>query len=91
MPVRVTEKPSGAGFVALGEGKLGTKYEQKIEIAGGTGNYTLSAQSLPAGLSLEDGMLCGTPQRADYYSVNINIKDAAGQTMNYRYILHIAE
>lgn len=75
----------------LGEGKLGTRYEQKIEIAGGAGNYALSAQSLPAGLSLEDGMLCGTPQRADYYSVNINIKDAAGQTMNYRYILHIAE
>lgn len=76
---------------SLAEGKLGERYEQNILIAGGTGNYTLTAQSLPAGLSLEDGKLCGKPQRADYYSVNINIKDGAGQSLTYRYILHIAE
>ena len=75
----------------LAEAKAGERYRCELKISGGTGNYTVSATSLPAGLELKDGALTGTPERADYYNVYLTIRDSAGQSMTHRYILHVAE
>lgn len=75
----------------LSEAKAGEEYVQPLRIGGGTGDYTVTATSLPEGLELKDGALCGTPARADYYNVRLSVKDESGQSMTHRFILHVAE
>ncbi|MCD8294846.1 MAG: hypothetical protein LUE27_06375, partial [Clostridia bacterium] len=49
---------------SLADGKAGEKYTQQIYVSGGTGDYTVSAESLPKGMYLKNRALAGTPEES---------------------------
>ena len=65
-------------------GTLGTAYSQTVSATGGTGSYTfsVSAGSLPAGLSLNaaTGAITGTPTTAATSNFTITATDGLGAT-----------
>ncbi|MEO8186475.1 MAG: putative Ig domain-containing protein, partial [Burkholderiaceae bacterium] len=68
----------------LPNGAVGTAYSQTVSATGGTGSYTfsLSAGSLPAGLSLNaaTGAITGTPTTAATSNFTITATDGLGAT-----------
>ena len=65
---------------ALANGKAGTPYSQTLGASGGNGSYnwSLSAGSLPAGLSVNasTGVISGTPASAGTWSFTVRVADA---------------
>jgi len=55
-------------------------YSQPITATGGSGSYlySFSADSLPAGLSVSNNLLSGTPTTAGIYPITITTTDATG-------------
>jgi hypothetical protein len=72
-------------------GTYGTAYAQTISASGGTAAYTysVSAGSLPTGLTLTAGTLAGTPTAAGSYSFTITAKDRNSYTGSQTYTLVI--
>ena len=71
------------GSSALGDGELGVAYEATPSVSGGTGPFTwsVSAGSLPTGLSLDagTGAITGTPTAAGTATFTLRVSDAASQ------------
>ncbi|MBT9549783.1 MAG: putative Ig domain-containing protein [Hydrogenophaga sp.] len=71
----------------------GTAYSQTLTASGGVAAYSfsLSAGSLPAGLTLSTGgALSGTPTEAGSFSITVTATDANGQTGSRAYTLVVA-
>ncbi|MBN2057232.1 MAG: IPT/TIG domain-containing protein [Candidatus Saganbacteria bacterium] len=69
---------------SLPDGTQGTAYSQTVSAAGGTTPYTwsISAGSLPAGLSLNasTGQITGTPTAVENASFTVQVEDAVAAT-----------
>ena len=81
------------GSPILWEGSLGTMFYQALTAAGGTPPYTwsISAGSLPAGLSLTSaGVISGTPRAAGAYTFSARVTDFAGTVVTTAMTLPIA-
>ena len=78
---------------SLPNGTLGVAYAQTISATGGTGtfSYSVSAGSLPAGLSLNatSGAITGTPSAAATSSFTITATDGSGATGSRPYSVTI--
>jgi len=68
---------------SLPNGLINTAYSQSLAVAGGTAPYssTLSAGSLPAGLTLSNaGLISGTPTAAGTSNFTVLVTDSTNQT-----------
>ena len=68
---------------SLPAGTVGTAYQASLAATGGSGgnSWTVSAGTLPAGLSLAtDGNLTGTPSTPSTATFTVQVKDTAGVT-----------
>ena len=78
---------------SLPNAKVATAYSQQFSANGGNGtySYTVSAGSLPAGLSLSvGGQLSGTPTSAGSFNFSVTATDGAGFTGAQAYTLVVA-
>ncbi len=78
---------------SLASGVVGTPYSVTLSASGGTGAYTYSVSgTLPAGLSLTNGIISGTPTTAGSSSFTITATDAAGcsGSISYTVVVHAA-
>ncbi|MFH0996990.1 MAG: IPTL-CTERM sorting domain-containing protein [Pseudomonadota bacterium] len=66
----------------LSQGTVGVAYSKTITASGGTGSYTFSitAGSLPTGLSRTGGLISGTPTTAGSYTFTVTATDVLGCT-----------
>ena len=71
-----------AGTTSLPGGTVGTGYSQALSASGGTAPYTWSivSGSLPAGLSLSNGTIGGTPTTAGSPGFTAQVTDSASRT-----------
>jgi uncharacterized protein (TIGR03437 family) len=75
----------------LASGQVGTGYSQAFTASGGSGGYTYSlVGSAPGGLSLNLGVLSGSPTVSGQFSFSISAKDSLGGTATNAYTLTIA-
>ena len=78
---------------ALPGGTVGNAYSQAMNAAGGTGSYTfsVSAGSLPAGLSLNPatGLISGSPTSPAASNFTVTATDVAGATVSRAYAVTI--
>ena len=77
----------------LPAGTIGVNYNQPFAATGGTGPYTYNVMvgALPAGLSLINGALMGTPTSAETASFTIRATDANGCIAARAYTMTINE
>ncbi len=69
--------------------------EQKIAVAGGTGNYTFKASGLPKGFTFSaGGVLRGTAEQKGIYPIVVTVSDSATmarkQTLTRKFVLTVA-
>jgi hypothetical protein len=76
---------------SLPSGMVGVAYSQTLAGTGGTTPYTwsISAGTLPAGLSLSAGKISGTPTTAGTSSFTVKLTDAAGGSATHAYSVTI--
>ena len=79
---------------ALESGKINTAYSQRVSVCGGTGNYTFTANGLPAGLSIAaNGTISGKPTASGIYNVKVTVTDSGKsgrqQTRTHTFTLNI--
>ncbi|GAB3868491.1 hypothetical protein GCM10028824_13540 [Hymenobacter segetis] len=76
----------------LPNGTQGTAYSQALSASGGTAPYTyaITAGALPAGLSLTNGTISGTPAVNGSFTFTATATDAFGFTGSQAYTLTIA-
>jgi hypothetical protein len=76
---------------ALGE--VSVAFEAMLTASGGTGTYTwsLTSGSLPAGLTLADGAIAGTPTTAGVYPFTATVTDSESRVANYVGRIVVAE
>jgi hypothetical protein len=69
----------------------GAAYTKTFAATGGSGAFTWSADTLPAGLSLDasKGTLSGTPQAAGSFTLNINVDDVADDSGSKAFVLPV--
>ncbi len=87
-PAVVTVNPTSP----LPGGTTGTAYSQTFTGSGGSGagyTFSVTAGSLPPGLTLTSGTLSGTPTTPNAYSFTITATDGAGCTGSRAYSLTI--
>ena len=78
---------------SLPNAKVAAAYTQQFSANGGNGtySYTVSAGSLPAGLTLSNGgQLSGTPTSAGSFNFSVTATDGAGFTGTQAYTLVVA-
>ena len=84
-PVRITTASP------LPAATVGTAYSAKIDAGGGTLPYRFSADTLPAGLSIDSsGLITGTPAAAAAGPVRITVTDADSLTASASFTLAVA-
>ncbi len=84
----ITLSPAPATFTGA---QIGTGYSQAFTATGGSGSYTYSlVGSAPGGLSLNAGVLSGTPAISGTFSFSITATDSLGGTATNAYKLTIA-
>ncbi|MDR3005883.1 MAG: tandem-95 repeat protein [Acidovorax sp.] len=91
--ITVTAPTLGIGPDSLDGGQVGLVYSQALSASLGTApySYTLSAGSLPQGLSLNTtGLLSGTPMASGSFSFTVQATDSYGATGIRSYTLDIA-
>jgi hypothetical protein len=85
--------PPSTTTTLLPDAQVGAAYEQSITGSGGTTPYqwSISAGSLPAGLSLDPiiGTLTGTPSATGQDSFTVTLTDANGLTATEGYTLEV--
>lgn len=74
---------------SLPTAQVGTGYVATLSASGGKAPYVWSAQGLPAGLSLRDGTISGTPSVAGNATVAVTATDAAGAAGHASYTLQV--
>ncbi len=84
-PVRITTTSP------LPAATVGTAYSAKIDATGGTIPYRFSADTLPAGLSIDaSGLITGTPTAAVAGAFNVTVTDGDSLTASARFTLPVA-
>ena len=82
----VINAPPSITTASLASGRVNEPYSQSVGVAGGTSpyNFSVSAGSLPAGLSLNSstGLISGTPTNAGNFTFTFVVKDAAAATIS---------
>ncbi|PXV59883.1 Putative Ig domain-containing protein [Dyella jiangningensis] len=79
---------------ALSAVQTGVAFHQQLSASGGNGSYTftVSAGSLPTGLSLSSsGALTGTPTAAGSYAFSISAKDSLGFSGTQSFTVSVAQ
>src|ERR1019366_865338 len=72
-------------------GQVGTGYSQAFTASGGSGGYTYSLVGFaPGGLSLNSGVLSGSPTVSGQFNFSVTAKDSLGGTATDAYTLSIA-
>ena len=80
------------GPEVLPAGQVGLDYgSQQLTASGGTAAYTFTADTIPRGLLLSDGVISGKPQEAGRFGIWITAKDADGYEAQKHYMLQIAD
>ncbi|MGM3276815.1 putative Ig domain-containing protein [Ralstonia sp. 24A2] len=82
----------GINTTSLAAGTVGSPYNQTISASGGTTPYafTISAGSLPAGLTLAgSGVLAGTPTASGSFTFTAQARDARGATAAQSYTMTV--
>ena len=73
-----TPQPLTLTTTSLPDGVVGLAYSTKLTASGGITPYSWSISSgLPAGLTLNSGVITGTPTTLGSYSFTVNVSDAA--------------
>ena len=77
---------------SLANGTVGIAYSQTFGASGGSPGYTwsLTSGALPNGLTLNTGVLAGTPSVAGTFTFTLTVMDDAGARANKDYALAIA-
>ena len=74
-------------------GRVGTPYSATLAPLGGSGPYTIQAQSdwdMPPGLSLSStGVFSGTPTAAGLFGMRVLVTDSAAQTLSKLFVVSI--
>ena len=82
--VVIIAQPNLTFGAALPRADVGTAYEEQLTRTGGTGpfSYSISAGTLPAGLTLNPatGIISGTPTSGGSYSFTVKVEDSLGQS-----------
>jgi hypothetical protein len=65
----------GIANSALLPGIYGTAYSETISGEGGSGNYVITLEGLPSGLSFSENAISGTPQEIGSFSIAIELTD----------------
>jgi hypothetical protein len=76
----VSAPPPVAVTASLTSGIVGVPYNANVSLSGGVGALTLSAQNLPAGLSVSGSTITGTPSASGTFGVILTGTDAAAHT-----------
>ncbi|MGA3187907.1 MAG: Ig domain-containing protein [Bryobacteraceae bacterium] len=75
-------------------GTVGVAYSQALTAAGGVTPYTwtlvTAAATMPAGLTLNNNLISGTPTTAGTYAFTVQATDSTGATLQARYSIVIA-
>jgi hypothetical protein len=74
-------------------GTVGTAYNVQLNVNGGVFpyDYSLSAGSLPTGLTLTAaGLFVGTPSQAGNFTISVKVTDANGCTGSQNYVLVVS-
>ncbi len=71
-----TPRPLTIVTTGLPNGILGFPYSATLSASGGTSPYSWSVSGLPAGLSVVDGTIAGTPLAAGFNSFSVQASDA---------------
>ena len=91
----VIKNPLALGNAVLAEGTVGLVYTTQTlpSATGGTPGYTYLATNLPPGLSFDENTrnITGTPTVAGNYSINLQVTDALGLTLNKAYEIKIID
>jgi hypothetical protein len=61
---------------ALLPGIYGTAYSETIAGEGGSGNYVITLEGLPSGLSFSENAITGTPEEIGSFSLDIQLTDS---------------
>jgi hypothetical protein len=88
----VTPPPPPVAIVVSGtlpNGQVDVAYTASLTATGGTAPYTWSATGLPAGLTLSNGTISGTPTTSGTFSVAVTVTDAGGAVANTSYSVAI--
>ncbi|MBI5544259.1 MAG: putative Ig domain-containing protein, partial [Deltaproteobacteria bacterium] len=85
---------AGTLFVAtdsLGKAQIGVAYQQKLRAVGGTTPYSwsITGGALPDGLRLSGDVLLGTPKKAGFFPLVVEVADSAGYTDSAAFILTV--
>jgi hypothetical protein len=84
-PIRITTTSP------LPTATAGTTYSKQFAATGGSGVFTWSAASPPAGLNMSaDGILSGTPQTAGSFTFSVTVDDDAGASRAASFTLPVA-
>jgi hypothetical protein len=73
----------------LPNGQLGVAYTASLTATGGTAPYTWSATGLPAGLTINNGTVSGTPTASGTFSVAVTVTDATGAVAHASYSMAV--
>ena len=86
----VTTQPLTFMLTSLPSASYGMYYSAGFDVAGGTGTYTYaiaSGSSLPAGLTLNNGILSGIPTSAGPSTFSVSVTDSSGSVATQQFIL----
>ncbi|MGK9086671.1 putative Ig domain-containing protein, partial [Brucella intermedia] len=78
-------------MTALTPAKQGVSYSHTLQAEGGTSPYTFTADTLPQGLELRDGVLSGTPTESGDKQIEFTVTDAEGFAVTQPLTLSIKE
>jgi len=88
----VNPPPAPVAIVISGtlpDGQIDVAYNASLTATGGTAPYTWSATGLPAGLTISDGTVSGTPTASGTFNVAVTVTDSTGAVANASYSMAI--
>ncbi|NLH69043.1 MAG: hypothetical protein GX454_02500 [Brooklawnia sp.] len=76
----VVSDPLVLGTTSLPPASVGVEYSHTLAASGGHAPYTWEVTGLPAGLSLNDGVISGTPTASGTFEVGVKVTDSDGRS-----------
>ena len=76
--------------VPLPAGALSTPYSLAPQATGGTPPYQWLSNALPPGLSLNNGLIAGTPVSVGTYNFNLTVIDSTGNSVTQAFVLAVS-
>ncbi|WP_088186452.1 cell wall-binding repeat-containing protein [Desulfosporosinus sp. FKA] len=91
-PQTATSQPLTFTVTSLPSTINGMYYSAGFDVAGGTGTYNydlVPGSSLPAGLTLNDGILSGIPTSAGSSTFSVIVTDSSGSNVTQQFTLNV--